>query len=182
MLSMLQNNMNKNNMVNIFNFNIDPLLVNLIKSDSSIQFDQEIKKNVPWDYNTIIYNLEKLSIIGEYRKFYFDNNFIIQENYNILGLTYTTSLYRKMVGLNRDKSFDNLKTFLVVIEKFLKKCNFIKTIEWRSFAYKRVKTIYSKLKESKKGLINLRLTYQEDKKTLVKIDYLINKIDNLFFT
>lgn len=182
MLSILQNNMKQNNMINIFNFNIDPLLVKLIKSDSSIQFEHEIKKNMPWDYNTIIYNLEKIKEIEEYSKFYFDNNFVIQENYNILGFTYTTSLYRKMIGLNRDKSFDNLKTFIVVIEKFLKKCNFIKVMEWNNYAYERVNNIFLKLKESKKGLNNLKITYSDDKKTIVKIDYLIKKIDSLFFT
>ena len=182
MLSILQNNMKQNNMINIFNFNIDPFLVKLIKSDSSIQFEHEINKNIPWDYNTIIYNLERIREIEEYRKFYFDNNFVIQENYNILGFTYTTSLYRKMIGLNRDKSFDNLKTFIVVIEKFLKKCNFIKALVWNKFAYDRVNNIFLKLKESKNGLNNLKITYSDDKKTIVKIDYLIKKIDSLFFT
>ena len=182
MLSMLHNNMNGMNMMNIFNINIDPLLVNLIKSDSSVQFELEVKKNMPWDYKTIIYNLETISNIGEYRKFYFDNDFVIQENYNILGLTYTTSLYRKMVGLNRDKSFDNLKTFIVMVEKFLKKCNFIRHDEWSKYAYIRVKNIYEKYKDAKAGLSNLRKTYIEDKKTVVKIDYLLRKIDNLFFT
>ena len=87
-----------------------------------------------------------------------------------------------MIGLNRDKSFDNLKTFIVVIEKFLKKCNFIKALVWNKFAYDRVNNIFLKLKESKNGLNNLKITYSDDKKTIVKIDYLIKKIDSLFFT
>ena len=183
MLSILRQNMNMNanmNMNNIFNLKIDPV-INLIKSDSLL-FKFEFKKEIPWEYNIIISNLEIISDIKEYTKFYFDKNFIIQENYNILGFTYTTSLYRQIIGLNRDKSFNDLKTFLIIIEKFIKKCSFIRFIEWNNFSYQRINNIYFKFKESKKGLEKLKITYNDDKKTILNIDYLIKKIDNLIFT
>lgn len=174
----LDNNINNNNYnYRFYDCIINPLILDLSKSDSLENFNKNFLKNIPIEYDTITENLDKIKKLEKYDKFYFyDKEFHIHTNY--VG-AWGISLYRNIAGYSRVYSFNDLEYFLTKIELFLRKCFKLGYENWEVIPCSKIKILFHKFKSVKRGLNMLKETYEDDNIIIEKIDKILINISIL---
>jgi len=167
---------------NIYNFNtfsyiINPQIDKLAKS-SHESFEKDFMDILNLSYKTVSHNLDRLRLIKEGEKFYFNENneIIIHQNY--LGYTWVTSVYRYTIGLGRESTFNDLKQFMRKIKTILNRIYLINEDQWNDIPKIKMKILKSKYVNIKNGLLRIKRTYEGDNDIANIINEFIKDIES----
>ena len=129
-------------------------------------------------YKTVSHNLDRLRLIKEGEKFYFNENneIIIHQNY--LGYTWVTSVYRYTIGLGRESTFNDLKQFMRKIKTILNRIYLINEDQWNDIPKIKMKILKSKYVNIKNGLLRIKRTYEGDNDIANIINEFIKDIES----
>jgi hypothetical protein len=157
---------------NYFNYVITPQIKQLFDSETADDFYNNFKQCVHYDYNIVINNFIKIKNLQKNQKFYFDNNTNIQIHSDYFG-SWSISTYRYLIGLGRELSFNDLKFFIINMKKFIDRSLLVNNSDKKCVPKIKIDILISQFKTMKRGLVNLKETYIDDKNIVSIIDELI---------
>jgi hypothetical protein len=122
------------------------------------------------EQNSIREVISKLKFISKIKQ----GEKIDTKNYLLMEDGLYTRVYRKYMGLNKE---DTLEFVNVLMKEAFGVCKFYRDEKQDSFHKGMLKLLMSSIKEARRGLENLELTYAQDRMFTSKIETLIKTLD-----